>query len=133
MKKTILISLLTITCLTTVLLLIFYISNDKNEYENITISEFEKKVKNTDILKVYVYKTECNACQSFRPIINKVVKDKHVKLYAINIGDKENNSYDFFEKYNIQVTPTMMIYKNGKLIKSHEGVQSEEMLTDFLH
>lgn len=134
MKKKVFIAVFSIAiCIVLVLFAVKKVSTDKNYYENITISEFEKKLENKENFAIYIYKTDCVACQTFRPIINKVLREQKVTLYAINIAEEENNKLDFFEKYNIQVTPRMMNYYKGTLTKSFDGVQSEKKLEKFLY
>ncbi|MEK3877481.1 thioredoxin family protein [Paenibacillus sp. FSL M7-0420] len=116
------------------LLNIFHsIGADKPLYTNITLSEYQKKISENENFSIYIYATSCRACQTFKPIVNKVLKNNLNVIYALNLDINQNRDLSFLKEQNISLTPTIVIYENGEEIAKKEGVQSETELRNLLN
>lgn len=88
--------------------------------------QFEKEVINeSKMVFVDFYATWCNPCKIMSPIIEEISKEhKEVKFVKIDIDKNEELAI----KYNIMSIPTMIIIKNGEVIKTFVGLTNKESI-----
>lgn len=102
------------------------------EYKDISLKQFEKKVKDSQEFVVYVQETSCPACQESRPILNKVIKENDLEVFSLNIEKKENYDTSFLEEYNVDHVPTILKIKDGKEVNRIVGFHTENDYIKFL-
>lgn len=69
----------------------------------------------------------CGPCQMLGPIVEKLAevnKDKNVKIGKVNVDENP----ELANKYEIMSVPTILLFKNGKIVKTLNGVNSQESL-----
>jgi thioredoxin 1 len=70
----------------------------------------------------------CMACEEQDPINREVEAALHVPIEAINpLKDRK-----YIEEYDLQVTPTIVIIKDGNVVERFEGVVHREQLEDAI-
>ncbi len=72
----------------------------------------------------------CGPCKRQGPILEDL-KKKMGDSFELKKIDVDQNM-DLAQKYGIQVVPTLIIEKDGKVIRSLEGVTSAEALEEYL-
>ncbi len=72
--------------------------------------------------------TWCGPCRMLAPIIEELAEelDGTVKVAKADIDE----SMDLAMKYNIQAVPTIMLFKNGEVVKQEAGFMPKEMLKE---
>jgi len=75
---------------------------------------------------VYFYNEDCPTCQAVSKVMCPKAKQQNVTLYSYNV--KENPTTDF----DIQYTPTVIIYQNGVEINRFVGDPGEQVMDTFL-
>jgi thioredoxin len=72
----------------------------------------------------------CGHCRMFTPTIEKFAEEKkgEVKVVTVDI-DKEQ---ELAKKANIQVTPTLILFKKGKRLKISTGSRSQKELETWV-
>ncbi|PFL19666.1 thiol reductase thioredoxin [Bacillus cereus] len=126
MKKIIILSFITITTL----IFIFIFTNKKekitittnNMQNEIKVNELQNNLLKKDEKFVYFYQTNCSYCKKVSPIIIPMAKELDIDMKTLNL-EKEPNGWNLF---NIEGTPTIIHYKNGKEIDRIEGEYKEE-------
>ncbi|HBM3583994.1 TPA: thioredoxin family protein, partial [Listeria innocua] len=78
-----------------------------------------KKDKN---ILVYVGRPTCGDCTEFEPKLIQQIKENKLqeKMVYLNVAKTRENEEEwnnFKNKYNILYTPTLAIFRNGKVIK----------------
>lgn len=73
----------------------------------------------------------CGPCQTQEPIVEEVAKvmDGKAKIGKLNVDENPSVS----QKFGIMSIPTLMIFKNGAVVKQFIGVQSKETLLGELN
>lgn len=76
------------------------------------------------------FATWCGPCRMQTPIIEELAK-KMGNAVEIKTVDVDQHM-DLAEKYGIRVVPTLIIEKDGRIIRSLEGVTDAETLENML-
>ena len=76
------------------------------------------------------FATWCGPCRMQTPILEELEK-KMGDLVEFRKVDVDQN-VDLAEKYGIQVVPTLIIEKDGKVVRTMEGVTDEATLEKLL-
>lgn len=87
---------------------------DMNATSYVDLSSFEivkSMIEDKETFVLFVYQVDCSACKSFKPILEEVIKERHIKVYGIQYKyiDSDHKLKD------LQYTPSIVIYKAGKL------------------
>jgi thioredoxin 1 len=93
----------------------------------LTDSNFEEEViKSTIPVLVDFWAVWCGPCQMQNPILEDVAKEYKgkVKVGKLNVDENPNTA----GKYGVMSIPTLMIFKDGQIVKQMVGVQSKETL-----
>ncbi len=73
----------------------------------------------------------CGPCQIQGPIVEDVANTLGDKVVVGKLNVDENPKYA--QKYGIMSIPTLMVFKNGTVVKQFIGVQSKEILLGELN
>ncbi len=98
----------------------------------ITDANFDEEVTKSDTpVLVDFWAVWCGPCQMQGPIVEEVAKAMVGKAKVGKINVDENPGVA--QKYSIMSIPTLMIFKNGTVVKQFIGVQSKEVLLNELN
>lgn len=73
----------------------------------------------------------CGPCKLMAPIIEELIeenKDNNVKIGKLNSDENKEVS----EKYNVMGFPTIVLFKEGKVIEQVTGAQSKDFLQEWI-
>lgn len=98
----------------------------------ITDQNFESEVlKSTKPVLVDFWAVWCGPCQVQGPIVEDVAKAMAGKAKVGKLNVDENPQ--MAQKYSVMSIPTLMVFKNGTVVKQFIGVQSKEALVGELN
>lgn len=101
--------------------------------ENILNSNnFNDEINNTERLVIVDFYAEwCGPCKMLEPIIHEIAEKyaNRIKVFKANVDENK----DLTTKYNIASIPTLLFFKNGKLIKYSTGFVSKPELEEILN
>lgn len=84
---------------------------DDPNYQNIiTPDDFQKKIANKKDVTVYFYSPTCSHCQDTTPIVAPLTKEMEIDLVQYNLLEFDQG----WDDYEIEFTPTIVQFKNGK-------------------
>lgn len=96
-----------------------------------TDQNFEQEVLKSDKpVLVDFWAAWCGPCQMMGPIIEELageMKEKH-KIGKLNVDENRETAV----KYGVMSIPTLIIFKDGKVVKQLVGVQAKESLEEEL-
>jgi thioredoxin 1 len=98
----------------------------------ITDANFDATVLKSDKpVLVDFWAVWCGPCQMQGPIVEEVAKAMAGKAVVgkINVDENSNTA----QKFNVMSIPTLMIFKNGTVVKQFVGVQSKDTLVSELN
>lgn len=104
---------------------------------NADINEWVEATKSDEPVITVIGLTYCQFCKKYNPVINKIAKEKRIKLYwfdADNYG--EDNFSTLTSTYELSYegsSPYTLVTKNGEVIGEHvEGYMEENETNSFL-
>lgn len=96
----------------------------------ITNANFEQEVvqaKGTVLIDFWA--SWCGPCRMQAPILEAfALEHTDVKICKSNVDDNP----DLAEKFNIMSIPTLLVFKDGKLVKSAVGLHDKEALAALI-
>lgn len=98
----------------------------------LTDKNFDETIKNSKTPVVVEFVMDgCKPCQEQGPILEGISKDYSgkVQIYQANI-DKADAIRN---EYKVDKTPTILVFKDGKVVKKLEGLKSKEELAAVLN
>ena len=100
--------------------------------KTITDQNFDTEVlKASKPVLVDFWAVWCGPCQIQGPIVEDVAKTLGDKVVVGKLNVDENPQYA--QKYGIMSIPTLMVFKNGTVVRQFIGVQSKEILLGELN
>ncbi|CAM5729947.1 thioredoxin family protein [Niallia circulans] len=98
-------------------------------YQNIILpDELEEKLKNEEDATVYFFSSECQYCLKTTPELMPLAKELNVSIDQYNLLEFEEG----WDKYNIESTPTIVQYKNGKEVSRINGYKEPAVFKQWL-
>ena len=90
--------------------------------------EFDELIKNKILVDFYA--DWCGPCKMMSPIIDSIAEEgiQNLKIGKVNV----DNNQDLAEKYNIMSIPTIIIFKNGSILKTFIGVVSKAEIINVI-
>ena len=91
---------------------------------------FEEEVlKSEKTVLVDFFATWCGPCAMVAPILKEIAEENSdIKVAKIDVDE----NMELAQKYKVSVIPTLMVFKNGEVVKTSVGEQSKEQILDFI-
>jgi len=94
---------------------------------NLTDNNFEQTIKK-GVTLVDFWAVWCGPCKTQGPIIDKVAEEIGSKAKICKLDIDKNPVIS--NKYNVTLIPTIIIFKNGKIVEKYIGVQQKDLLVN---
>lgn len=89
-----------------------------------------KEVVQSGVVLVDFFAPWCGPCKMLTPILNDIAKEyPDALLVRVNI-EKLSNITD---EYEVETIPTLLIFDDGKVVKSSNGLRSKEIIVKMLN
>ncbi len=95
-----------------------------------TDANFEEIVSKYPLVVVDVWAPWCGPCLIVAPVIEELARDYQGKVVFGKMNVDENQG--IARKYGIMSIPTLLIFKNGKLVDAPVGAMPREMLEPMI-
>lgn len=79
-------------------------------------SKFNEYINNNIVLLDF-YADWCGPCKMLAKVLEELSKIKNINIYKINVDKYPNKA----REYSVMTIPTIILYKNGVLIKKNIG------------
>ena len=98
----------------------------------LTTENFENEVIKSDIpVLVDFWATWCGPCRMIAPVIEEIAHDYQGKL---KVGKVNVDEYgDLAVRFGINSIPTLLLFKNGELVKKTLGYMPKEDVEKFIN
>lgn len=102
-----------------------------NLVKHIGDKDFEAEViKSTLPVLVDFWAEWCGPCKMIGPILDQLSQDYAGKLKIVKINVDEHQQHA--TQYNVRGIPTLLIFKDGKLIKTQVGALNKSQLSQLI-
>lgn len=93
--------------------------------DSVTYESFDDLIQEDKAVYVYIGRPSCGDCQEFEPELIQIIQKYEMsrQIVYLNVHSIRQNEKEweiFKEKYNVQYTPTIAKFKQGKLIDKVE-------------
>ncbi len=98
----------------------------------ITDSNFDEEIKNSKVpILVDFWAEWCGPCKQIGPILEDIGEVKKDKLKILKLNIDENPQTP--QKFGVRGIPTLMLFKDGKLVDTKVGSLPKNMLESWLY
>lgn len=91
---------------------------------------FSKLIKGNKPVLVDFYTDWCAPCKIMEPILKKLKKMMGDEIAIIKVDAEKNPAASI--KYNIRGVPTLILFRNGKILWQQTGVVQAEQLKSII-
>lgn len=96
----------------------------------ITDQEFDQLVSGEQPVFIDFWAPWCGPCRIIGPIVEELAPSYEGKAVITKMNVDENQMVP--QKFGVTSIPTLMMFKNGKLLDRHIGVMPKPMLQSFI-
>ncbi len=86
------------------------------------------EIVSSGVVLLDFYADWCGPCKMLMPELSDLVKKIDVNVYKINV----DNNPDVAKKYGIMTIPTLVLYKEGKIVNKHSGYRTSDDLVEWI-
>ena len=101
-----------------------------NKPLNITDADLDENINKYSIIVVDCWAPWCGPCRMVGPVIDDLAKEMQGKIVFGKLNVDENQMTT--TKYQIMSIPSLLVFKNGKLVDKLVGAMPKEMLLQKL-
>ena len=97
---------------------------------NLTIDNFDEEVLNSDQpVLIDFWAPWCGPCQMVLPIIAELADEvSNAKICKVNVDE----NIELAQKFRVMSIPTLLVVKNGDVVKREVGAKSKEEILAML-
>lgn len=97
--------------------------------EHLNGSNFQEKTGAAGTVVVDFFATWCGPCKMLAPVIEKAADElPDVKFYKVDIDEE----MDLTNQFKIMTVPTLLFFKDGKLVSQNSGLINRRELDAML-
>lgn len=100
------------------------------EAKGMTLVEFNEKLKIDKLVLVDFNAKWCAPCKKMAPVFDEIENEYRDKLLFVKIDVEENKT--IADELKIENIPTILLYKNGKVIWNHVGLIEKNTLVEVI-
>ncbi len=96
--------------------------------KHLSDKNFDSAIKEEGNIVVDFWAEWCAPCKAIAPILEDLEKELNVKVYKVNVDDYPHLA----ERFNIMSIPTLLCFKDGKLLDKIVGAMPKQKLYEKL-
>lgn len=101
---------------------------DDENYQNIIVpDDLQAKIESGEGVFAYMFSPECGYCMQFTPKLMAVAEQEDIHIDQLNVLEYGNG----WTTYQLEYTPTLIYFENGKEVSRIVGDSDEETVRQF--
>ena len=94
-----------------------------------SLEELKEETKEGKVL-VDFFATWCGPCKMIAPVLEELDRDSNfgVKIVKVDVDEASDAALE----YRVQAIPTLLLFVDGKAVKSQLGFQRKDQIIDFV-
>jgi thioredoxin 1 len=92
--------------------------------------QFDSTLRSQEFVLIDFYATWCPPCQALLPILDAVAAEFNDELHFAKLNIDEARALAI--NFNVRTVPTLMVFRNGELIRRHSGLLQKAQLHQWL-
>lgn len=107
-------------------------AEDSDLVPAVTQASFDSDVLQSEKpVLVEFWATWCGPCKQMKPVVNEIAKEFEEQIKTVKVDiDAEP---ELASKFNVNGVPTLMLFKDGKMVTIVSGVTSKETLAEQIN
>ena len=92
---------------------------------------FENEVINSEKTTIVdFYADWCGPCKMMSPVIDTIAEEnvENIKVGKVNVDENQ----ELAMKYNVMSIPTILVFKNGNIVKTFVGVTPKQEIEEVI-
>ncbi len=86
------------------------------------------ELKKEGLVLVDMFATWCGPCKNLAPIIDSVAEELNLNVIKVDVDKHE----DLAGEYGVMSIPTLLLFKDGELVKKNTGFINKNNLIEWL-
>ncbi len=99
---------------------------DANKPVDLTDARFKEAIQNHTLVVIDCWAPWCGPCRYVSPVIEEIARDYAGRIFFGKLNIDENR--EVATHYGIMSIPTLLVFKNGKLVDRIVGAMPRQML-----
>ncbi|MBQ9900546.1 MAG: thioredoxin [Acholeplasmatales bacterium] len=99
------------------------------EVKNLSIENYKDFINQKDIVLVDLWAPWCGPCRMLGPILEKLCSEDFIQVGKVNVDDDP----DIAEAFRVESIPTIILFKEGKLVAKAVGYQPEVAIKNWIN
>ena len=96
----------------------------------VTDKNFDEIISKYDIVVVDFWAPWCGPCRLIAPVIEQLAKEMKGKVVFAKLNTDENPKTAM--RFHVMSIPTLILFKNGKMVDRNVGALPPDMLRDWI-
>lgn len=92
----------------------------------VTDSNFDTIISTHKLIMIDFWAEWCGPCKKFTPVIEDFTQNHSIWLGKVNIDENQTS----MEKYDIRSIPTVLLFKDGEVVKRLSGAYPTHVLEE---
>lgn len=99
------------------------------EVKNLSVETFKDFITQEDAVLIDLWAPWCGPCRMLGPVLEKLCSEDFIQVGKINVDDDP----DIAAAFGVESIPTVLLFKQGKLVAKAVGYQSEQALKNWIN
>ena len=109
----------------------FWKRRKKVKATELSSETFDQVIAREKNVMVFFEAPWCGACKMLHPFLNDLADENREEDIVIAVVNTDHER-DLSQKYNVRSLPTLVIFKNGELLKQGPGMMSKPRLQEII-